>query len=219
MLSCIEGVHIGASALHVLNLIWFGYITILSPWGGGGKISSFKWCLPALAMSRGRGESAPCGQLFRIPLYYPLKAKIRPSAQAGFINKKMLFLDDLVMLYLSYILTVLQVWAWPASWLAWSPAQVSSPSPSGSSTWFSGLWPASSALFHATISQVNKAMVSYPTHPLSSGLCLASSAPFHATISEVNKHWSYTLFLRGLPLGFLVCDLLPGPSSMPPFHR
>jgi hypothetical protein len=30
------GVHIGARALHVLNLIWFGYIARLSLWGGGG---------------------------------------------------------------------------------------------------------------------------------------------------------------------------------------
>jgi hypothetical protein len=42
-LSFIEGVHIGARALHVLNLIWFGYIARLSQWGGGGGvISSFK---------------------------------------------------------------------------------------------------------------------------------------------------------------------------------
>jgi hypothetical protein len=31
------GIHIGARALHVLNLIWFGYITRLSQWGGGGN--------------------------------------------------------------------------------------------------------------------------------------------------------------------------------------
>jgi hypothetical protein len=30
------GVHIGARALHVLNLIRFGYIACLSQWGGGG---------------------------------------------------------------------------------------------------------------------------------------------------------------------------------------
>ncbi len=29
-------VHIGAMALHVLHLIWFGYIARLSQWGGGG---------------------------------------------------------------------------------------------------------------------------------------------------------------------------------------
>ncbi len=33
--SFIGGVHIGARALHVLNLIWFGYITCLSQWEGG----------------------------------------------------------------------------------------------------------------------------------------------------------------------------------------
>jgi hypothetical protein len=32
-LSFIEGVHIGARALHVLNLIWFGCIARLSQWG------------------------------------------------------------------------------------------------------------------------------------------------------------------------------------------
>ncbi len=32
----IGGVHIGATALHVLNLIWFGNIARLSQWGGGG---------------------------------------------------------------------------------------------------------------------------------------------------------------------------------------
>jgi hypothetical protein len=30
------GVHIGARALHVLNLIWFGFIARLSQWVGGG---------------------------------------------------------------------------------------------------------------------------------------------------------------------------------------
>jgi hypothetical protein len=32
----IGGVHNGARALRVLNLIWFGYIARLSQWGGGG---------------------------------------------------------------------------------------------------------------------------------------------------------------------------------------
>jgi hypothetical protein len=31
----IGGVHIGARALHVLNVIWFGCIARLSQWGGG----------------------------------------------------------------------------------------------------------------------------------------------------------------------------------------
>jgi hypothetical protein len=35
-LSFIGGVHIGARALQVLNLIWFGNIARLSQWGGGG---------------------------------------------------------------------------------------------------------------------------------------------------------------------------------------
>ncbi len=35
-LSFIGGVHIGARALHVLNLIWFGCVARLSQCGGGG---------------------------------------------------------------------------------------------------------------------------------------------------------------------------------------
>ncbi len=59
----IGGVHIGARALHVLNLIWFGYIARLSQWGKRVVISSFKWFLPAVATCRGRkgGGSALCG--------------------------------------------------------------------------------------------------------------------------------------------------------------
>ncbi len=34
-LSFVGGVHIGARALLVINLIWFGYIASLSQWGGG----------------------------------------------------------------------------------------------------------------------------------------------------------------------------------------
>jgi hypothetical protein len=37
VLSFIGGVHIGARALHVLNLKWFGYIAHLSQWGEGGN--------------------------------------------------------------------------------------------------------------------------------------------------------------------------------------
>jgi hypothetical protein len=36
-LSFIGGVHIGARALFVPNLIWFGFIARLSQWGGGGN--------------------------------------------------------------------------------------------------------------------------------------------------------------------------------------
>ncbi len=55
------GVHIGTRALHVLNLIWLGYIARLSQWGEG-VISSFQWFLPVFATRRGGGrESAPCG--------------------------------------------------------------------------------------------------------------------------------------------------------------
>ncbi len=32
----IGGAHIGARALPILNLIWFGQISRLSQWGGGG---------------------------------------------------------------------------------------------------------------------------------------------------------------------------------------
>ncbi len=31
----VGGVHFGTRALHVLNLIWYGYIARLSQWGGG----------------------------------------------------------------------------------------------------------------------------------------------------------------------------------------
>jgi hypothetical protein len=55
--------------MHVLNLIWFGYITRLSQWEGGGVISSFKLFLPAFATRRGRegGGHHPVGQLRIIP--------------------------------------------------------------------------------------------------------------------------------------------------------
>jgi hypothetical protein len=46
-LSFIGGAHICARALHVLNSIWFCWISPLSQWGGGVVISSFKWFLPA----------------------------------------------------------------------------------------------------------------------------------------------------------------------------
>ncbi len=42
-----QGVHIGARALLVLNLIWFGWIAHLLQWEGGVGISLFKWFLPA----------------------------------------------------------------------------------------------------------------------------------------------------------------------------
>jgi hypothetical protein len=48
------GVHIGARALHVLKLIWFGYIARQSQCGGGGVISSFKLFLPAFVTRRER---------------------------------------------------------------------------------------------------------------------------------------------------------------------
>jgi hypothetical protein len=32
----IGGVHIGGRALHILNFIWFGYISRLSQWAGMG---------------------------------------------------------------------------------------------------------------------------------------------------------------------------------------
>jgi hypothetical protein len=40
---------VGARALHVINLIWFGYISRLSQWGGGGKFArSNDFYLPSL---------------------------------------------------------------------------------------------------------------------------------------------------------------------------
>ncbi len=46
-LSCIGGVHIAARALHVLNLIWFGYIKqevgFIFVWSGSGLRSLFKY--------------------------------------------------------------------------------------------------------------------------------------------------------------------------------
>ncbi len=54
--SKLGGVHIGARALHVLNLTWFGNISRLSQWvGRRGVISSFKWFLPAVPTCRGGG--------------------------------------------------------------------------------------------------------------------------------------------------------------------
>jgi hypothetical protein len=52
-LSFIGGVHFGARALHVLNLIWFGYIARLSQWGGGNLlVQMISTCRPS---RRGRG--------------------------------------------------------------------------------------------------------------------------------------------------------------------
>ncbi len=57
----IGGVHIGARALHGLNLIWFGNITRLSQWGGGGYfLCSNDFYLPSLCVEEGGGGSAPC---------------------------------------------------------------------------------------------------------------------------------------------------------------
>ncbi len=46
--------HIAATALHVLNSIWFGGIARLSHWGGGGNflVQMISTCLPS---SRGMG--------------------------------------------------------------------------------------------------------------------------------------------------------------------
>jgi hypothetical protein len=48
-LSFIGGIHIGARALHVLNLIWFCCITGLSQWGGGVYflVQLISTCLPS----------------------------------------------------------------------------------------------------------------------------------------------------------------------------
>ncbi len=58
-LSSIGGVHIGARGLNVLNLIWFGYITRLSHWGGGGYFTYFTnyFYLACYAYRKGEGPS------------------------------------------------------------------------------------------------------------------------------------------------------------------
>ncbi len=50
-----EWVHIGARALHVINLIWFGCIARLSQCGGGGNylVQMISTCLPS---GRGMGD-------------------------------------------------------------------------------------------------------------------------------------------------------------------
>jgi hypothetical protein len=53
-LSFIGEVKISAKALLDINLIWFGYITRLSQWGGWGY--SFKSFLPAFATLRKGGR-------------------------------------------------------------------------------------------------------------------------------------------------------------------
>ncbi len=70
-------VHIEARALHVLNLIWFGWIARLAQWGGGGVISSFKWFLPAFPRVEG-GGSAPCGHGFQLVARQSSLATSRP---------------------------------------------------------------------------------------------------------------------------------------------
>jgi hypothetical protein len=62
-LSFIGGFLISARALHVLNLIWFGYIARPSPIvERRGIIFSFKLFLPALLqVEEVGGGSAPCG--------------------------------------------------------------------------------------------------------------------------------------------------------------
>ncbi len=57
----IGGFHIGARALDVLNLIWFGCIARPIPVRSMMLSSSFIWFLPAFATRRGGGGgSAPC---------------------------------------------------------------------------------------------------------------------------------------------------------------
>jgi hypothetical protein len=61
-LSFIGGAHIGARALHVLNMKWFGNIARLSQWGrGGGFPRSNDFYLPSLRVEEGGGGGAPCG--------------------------------------------------------------------------------------------------------------------------------------------------------------
>ncbi len=58
------GVHIGAIALHVLNLIWLGSIARLSQWRGGGSFPrSNDLYLPSPRVEEGGRGSASCGLL------------------------------------------------------------------------------------------------------------------------------------------------------------
>jgi hypothetical protein len=65
-LSFREVAHIGARALHVLNLIWFGNIACLSQCGGRGYFCVQMIFTYAVATRIGRGGSAPsaCYQRF-----------------------------------------------------------------------------------------------------------------------------------------------------------
>ncbi len=55
-LSFIWGVHIGARALHVINLIWIGYIPCQSQWGEGDQFPrSNDFYLPSLSVWGGGG--------------------------------------------------------------------------------------------------------------------------------------------------------------------
>jgi hypothetical protein len=74
-------VYIGARALHVLNLIWFGRIALLSPLGrGGGEggiISSFKPRIPdPKTATKERG-----GKNFVVITFEPEKKTIRANLQ------------------------------------------------------------------------------------------------------------------------------------------
>jgi hypothetical protein len=88
-LSFIGGVHFGARALHVLNLIWFGYIARLSQWGGGNLlVQMISTCRPS---RRGRGggrhpvgwaESA-VGRYMGYGTVLAMKGKHRTRSGAG----------------------------------------------------------------------------------------------------------------------------------------
>jgi hypothetical protein len=59
--SLLGGVHIGARALLDPKLIWFGYITRLSQWGGGGEFTrSNYFYLPSLSLEEGGGVNTLC---------------------------------------------------------------------------------------------------------------------------------------------------------------
>ncbi len=78
------GVHIGAKALRVLNLIWFGWIAPIP----------FKWFLPAFSrVEKEGGGSAPCGMALAFGLIGPFCGSAAGQSVA-YAAKAMCFLVD-----------------------------------------------------------------------------------------------------------------------------
>ncbi len=62
---------IGARVLHVLNLMWCGYITHLSQWGGGRLFPcSNVFYLPSLSVQEGGGSQHPVGDTLNFQDYF-----------------------------------------------------------------------------------------------------------------------------------------------------